>query len=137
MPERSNRAARGTNAGSGRGKAAETVSREGERPAEAAGEMAKKVVREQKSAAANYVYSVTAAVEAGSRTLEQEGLNRSAAVLGRASADVRDIASRLEAQSPAEMARELEQFALKHPALFFCTALFAGFGAARFLKTGR
>jgi hypothetical protein len=117
--------------------AGETVAREGKRIADAAKAEARAFADDRKAMTRTYLNDVSVAMQEGSRRLEDGGHHTSARMVDHVASEVRDAAREIEGRTPLELLQELERLAHRRPAMFFGAALLAGFGAARFLRSGQ
>ena len=115
--------------------AAETITRETRRVADATGEEATAYVAAQKLRVQDYLKDFSSALTEGGQSLADGGHDTSAHMVKNLATELHDAARTIEGRSPTELLQELEQFARRRPALFFGAALLAGFGVARFAKS--
>lgn len=116
---------------------AKTATREGKRLTDSAKQRANEAARAQQEAASDYLQTVSKAAAAGSRVLHDEGYQENAELLHGLAGEIDRWAERIAHQAPAEILREIEDFAHRRPALFFGAAFLTGIGAGRFLKSAR
>lgn len=91
-------------------------------------------VNEQKARAAEGLGSVASAIRQASEQLRSE--NQTLAEYSDKAVDqIQLFADRIRDKEPAEMLRDLEQFARRNPAAFVGSAFLLGLGLARFLKS--
>ncbi len=91
-------------------------------------------INEQKGRAADGLGSVAAAIRGASDHLRAENQTL-AAYADKAVDQIEHFADRMRDKDPAEMMRNLEQFARRNPTAFVGGAFVLGLGLARFLKS--
>jgi hypothetical protein len=101
-------------------------------------ESARSTLSEQQRAAAGGLGDFAGALRKAAGELEQGGKQAGAARYAKVAADgLEQVAGTLRSKDLDSMVHEVESFARKQPALFFGTAIAAGFLAMRFMKSSR
>ena len=91
-------------------------------------------VSEQKAAGADYLDTVSRAIQRAAGEFETD-VPVAAQYLRRAGSQLGDVAEAVRHRDMRELVTEVEDFARRQPTLFFGGALLFGFAAVRFLKS--
>jgi hypothetical protein len=116
--------------------AAGDLKQEGKKLAQHAGEQVEQLAQSQKARASDYVRTVSNALQASAAALRNDGFDGSAGAIERIADDIGEFARTLSTRNPRDLLSDMNGFAREKPALFLGASLFAGFGAARVLKSG-
>lgn len=95
----------------------------------------REVVRENRSALAEYLNSFSCALAAAARTLREEGRAESSAQADRFAHELGRASEKVRGDSLGDLAREAETRARAHPTLTFGGAALLGFALSRALKS--
>ena len=113
----------------------EPVKREADALAQHARRSAETLAQESREAAADYVWALSAAVRSGADELSSRHHRHAANVIGQAAEDVDQLARTLADRGPREAVSSLNDFASRHPVMFFGAAALAGAGLIQLLAT--
>jgi hypothetical protein len=115
---------------------ANALRRDGSAVTRAATQQIEDIAKDQKSRASGYVQTLALAVHASAETLDGDGFGASASAVHRVAEDIGQFAETLKSRDPRQLVEDVHAFARNNPAMFLGASLFAGFGVARFLKSG-
>lgn len=115
---------------------ANELRREGSEVTRTATQQIEEIANDQKSRASGYVQTLAQAVHASAETLDSDGFGSSANAIHRVAEDISQFAETLKSRDPRQLIEDVHTFARNNPAMFLGASLFAGFGVARFLKSG-
>lgn len=113
----------------------EPVKREADELAQHARRSAETLAQESREAAADYVWALSAAVRSGADELSSRHHRHAANVIGQAAEDCDQLARTLAERGPREAVSTLNDFASRHPVMFFGAAALAGAGLIQLLAT--
>ena len=100
-------------------------------------EHSRTLVDEQKSRAAEEIQHLGAAIRSAAEQLHDQKSESLARYIDTAANSLEGVARYVEEMDFADVAREVEQFARRRPALLLGGIFLAGLGVARFIKAGQ
>lgn len=102
---------------------------------EGAKEQARSAVGEQKNRAADQLTGFADALRSASSELEDQGQTVVSSIVRHAADGIDNVSGAVRRRNIDDMVGSVESFARRQPAIFLGTAVLAGFGIARFLKS--
>lgn len=105
------------------------------RTVDGAKEQARSAVDEQKNQAAEQLTGFADALRSASSELDEQGQTVVSSIVRHAADGIEHVSGAVRRSNVDDMVGSVESFARRQPAIFLGTAVLAGFGIARFLKS--